>query len=85
MLDIEQKVIDDINVQKQLIVNKNVESNIPLESSNFARTDDIYKCKNCTFYKVCEELKKYEKISDLDTIQTPKVEEVEYADDDFPF
>ena len=85
LLDIEQKIIDDVNIQKWFILNKNVESNIPMESSNFARTNDIHKCKNCTFYKVCEELKKYEKVSDLDPIQMPKVDEVEYSDDDFPF
>jgi uncharacterized protein (UPF0179 family) len=62
-----------------------VEKNIPMESGNFARTNDPYKCKDCTFYKVCEELKKYEKISDLDSVQMPKVDEVEYSDDDFPF
>ena len=55
-----------------------------MESSNFARTSDLHKCKSCTFYKVCEELKKFEKVSGMD-IQIPKVEEVEYSDDDFPF
>lgn len=85
LLDIEQKIIDDVNIQKWFILNKNVESNIPMESGNFARTSDIHKCKNCTFYKVCEELKKYEKVSDLDPIQMPKVDEIEYSDDDFPF
>ena len=83
LLDIEQKVVDDVNVQKQLIVNKNVEANIPLESSEFQRIDDPYKCKNCTFYKVCEELKKYEKISQ--NIVSPKIEETDYTDEDFPF
>jgi hypothetical protein len=68
-----------------LITNKNVESNIPLESSVFTRTDDLYKCKSCTFYKVCEELKKFEKFSDIDAIQVPKADEVEYTEDDFPF
>ena len=85
LLDIEQKIVDDANIQKQLIINKNVESNMPLESSAFHRTDDPYKCQNCTFYKVCEEIKKYEKFSGMDEIQTPKIEEVEYSDDDFPF
>ena len=85
LLDIEQKIVDDVNVQKQLIINKNVESNMPLESMVFHRTDDPYKCKNCTFYKVCEEIKKYEKVSSMDEIQAPKIEEVEYSDDDFPF
>jgi hypothetical protein len=56
-----------------------------MESANFARTNDPYKCKDCTFYRVCEEIKKYEKVSDLESVQMPKVEEVEYSDDDFPF
>ena len=29
--------------------------------------------------------KKYEKVSGLESVQMPKVEEVEYSDDDFPF
>lgn len=77
LLDIEQKIIDDINVQKWFILGKNVEANIPMESANFARTNDSYKCKDCTFYKVCEEIKKYEKVSGLESVQMPKVEEVE--------
>jgi hypothetical protein len=58
---------------------------MPLESSAFHRTVDPYKCQSCTFYKVCEEIKKYEKVSDIDEIHMPKVEEIEYFDDDFPF
>jgi len=85
LLDIEEKIIDDINIQKWFILNKNVESNIPMESNNFARTNDPKKCKNCTFAKVCEEIKKYEKISDMDEIQAPKIDEVEYDENDFPF
>ena len=85
LLDIEQKIIDDVNIQKWFILNKNVEKNIPIKSWNFARVNDPYKCKDCTFYKVCEELNKYEKISDLDSMQMLKVDEVEYSDDNFPF
>lgn len=85
LLDIEQKIIDDVNIQKNFLVNKDIESNIPMESSNFARTSDPYKCKDCTFYRVCEELKKYEKISDLNSVQMPDVNEMEHSDDDFPF
>ena len=85
LIDIEEKIVNDVNIQKWFILNKDVESNIPMESSNFSRTNDINKCKNCTFYKACEELKKYEKFSDITSIQMPKVDEVEYSDDDFPF
>ena len=59
--DIEQKIIDDTTLQKKLIIDWNVEENKPLPSKEFLRTTDQYKCKDCTFYKVCEELKKFEK------------------------
>lgn len=58
---IEQKIIDDTAIQKQLIINWNVEENKPLPTINFPRTTDQYKCKDCTFYKVCEDLKNFEK------------------------
>jgi hypothetical protein len=59
--DIEHKIISDTKLQKQLIINSDVEENKPLPSENFPRTSDIQKCSNCTFFKVCEELKKFEK------------------------
>lgn len=57
---IEQKIINDTKLQKDLILNKDVEENKPLPSSNFERTQDIQKCSDCTFYKVCQELKNFE-------------------------
>jgi hypothetical protein len=59
--NIEQKIIDDTTLQKKLIIDENVEENKPLPTSKFPRTTDQYKCKNCTFYKVCEALKNFEK------------------------
>lgn len=85
LLDIEQKIIDDSDIQKTLILNKNVLDNKPLNSSNFQRTSDIMKCKSCTFYKVCEELKKYETTNWMEELQLPKIDEIEYSDEDFPF
>lgn len=85
LLDIEQKIIDDANIQKSLILNKNVSDNQPIESTYFQRTSDIFKCKNCTFYKVCEELKKYETTKWMDELQIPKISEIDYSEDDFPF
>lgn len=58
--NIEQKIIDDTTLQKKLIIDWNVEENRPLSTKEFPRTTDIQKCSNCTFYKVCEELKKIE-------------------------
>ncbi len=57
---IEQKIIDDTKIQKNLIIDKNVEENKPLPSTEFHRTSDLQKCSDCTFYKVCEELKNFE-------------------------
>ena len=57
---IEQKIINDTKIQKDLIIDKNIEENKPLPSKEFHRTPDLQKCSDCTFYKVCEALKKLE-------------------------
>ncbi len=59
--NIEQKIINDTALQKTLIIDWNVEENKPLPSKDFARTTDIQKCSNCTFYKACELLNNFEK------------------------
>jgi hypothetical protein len=59
--NIEQKIIDDTTLQKKLIINWDVDDNKPLATKEFPRTTDKYKCKDCTFYKVCEDLKNFEK------------------------
>jgi len=58
--EIEQKIINDTKIQKKLIIDQDVKENKPLPSQEFKRTPDIQKCSNCTFYKVCEELKNFE-------------------------
>ena len=84
--EIEQKIISDTKIQKEFLIEKNIEKNQPLPSENFFRTTDLQKCSNCTFYKVCEELKKFEKWNifikknNVDTVSN-KV----YNEDDFPF
>jgi hypothetical protein len=59
--DIEHKIISDTKLQRKLIIDGDIEENKPLTTENFPRTFDIQKCSNCTFFKVCEELKKFEK------------------------
>lgn len=58
--DIKNKIINDINFQKQFIVDWDVEKNIPLPHKNFNRTTSAKKCESCTFRKVCEDLKSFE-------------------------
>lgn len=81
---IEQKIISDTKIQKELIIEKDVENNQPLASENFPRTTDLQKCSNCTFFKVCEELKKIEK-GDIFINTSDKSITNEYLEDDFPF
>lgn len=57
---IKEKIIKDINFQKQFIVDQDVEKNIPLPHKNFNRTTSPKKCESCTFRKICEDLKKFE-------------------------
>lgn len=83
--DIEHKIISDTKLQKQLIINSDVEENKPLPSENFPRTSDIQKCSNCTFFKVCEELKKFEKWDMFINTPSGKNTTNEYLEDDFPF
>jgi hypothetical protein len=54
------KIISDTELQKKFLVNGDSFRNQPLPSSEFARTDDMEKCKSCVLRKVCEELKNYE-------------------------
>lgn len=55
--EIENKIILDTKKQTNLLIDKNIETNNPLSSENFPRTNDLQKCSNCTFFKVCEKLK----------------------------
>ena len=58
--DIIQKIINDVNFQKQFIVDWDVIKNIPLAHKNFHRTTSPKKCESCTFRKVCDDLKNFE-------------------------
>jgi len=55
-----QKIIQDVDYQKQFIVDQDVVQNIAVSHKNFQRTTSPKKCKSCTFRKVCEELKTLE-------------------------
>jgi hypothetical protein len=58
--DVVQKIIQDVDYQKQFIVDQDVVQNIALPHKSFQRTTSAKKCESCTFRKVCEELKKLE-------------------------
>ena len=58
--DIIQKIINDVNFQKQFIVDWDVVRNIPVAQKNFHRTSSAKKCESCTFRKICGDLKNFE-------------------------
>ena len=82
--DIEQKIISDVAIQKAFLIDQDVEKNQPLKSEYFPRTNDLQKCSNCTFYKVCEELKKFEKTNNIENSNATGSND-EYLEEDFPF
>jgi len=53
-----QKIIQDVEYQKQFIVDQDVVQNIAMPHKNFQRTTSAKKCESCTFRKVCENLEK---------------------------
>ena len=53
-------MIDDVQYMRSFLQYQDVEQNLPLPSDHFPRTDNIKKCKECTFRNVCQELKKHE-------------------------
>lgn len=58
--DIIQKIKDDVEYQKQFIVDGDIYKNEALPHQNFARTVNEKKCATCTFRKVCEKIKDFE-------------------------
>ena len=55
-----QKLKDDMEYQKQFVVDGDILKNEPLPHQNFPRTTSAKKCTNCTFRKVCEDMKSFE-------------------------
>lgn len=52
-----QKIIEDVEYQKQFLVEQDPERNEPLNHSAFSRTTSEKKCIWCTFRDVCQKLK----------------------------
>lgn len=55
-----QKLKDDMEYQKQFLVDGDIYKNEPLSHDHFPRTTSAKKCASCTFRKVCEDLKNFE-------------------------
>jgi CRISPR/Cas system-associated exonuclease Cas4 (RecB family) len=54
------KILDDVEYQKQFIVDQDSEKNEPLSHTAFTRTTSEKKCAGCTFREVCQKLKEQE-------------------------
>mgnify|MGYP003814458021 CR=1 FL=1 len=54
------KILEDVEYQKQFIVEQDVERNEPLGHTTFTRTSSEKKCAWCTFRSVCQKLKEIE-------------------------
>lgn len=55
-----QKLKDDMEYQKQFLVDGDIIANQPLSHEHFPRTTSEKKCASCTFRKVCEDLRNFE-------------------------
>ena len=55
-----QKLKDDMDYQKQFLIDGDILRNEPLSHDHFPRTNSAKKCASCTFRKVCEDLKSFE-------------------------
>ncbi len=55
-----KKLKDDMEYQKQFIVDGDIVKNEPLPHAKFPRVKSEKKCASCTFRKVCEDLKNFE-------------------------
>jgi len=58
--DIIKKLKDDLEYQKQFLVDGDILKNEPLPHDKFSRTNSKKKCASCTFRKVCADLKNFE-------------------------
>lgn len=74
ILNIQNKIIEDVSFEKKFIQNWEIERNIPLATHYFPRTDRAKKCQVCRFRKVCEDLKHYEP-QDIDSNRIEKISE----------
>jgi len=58
--DIVHKIIEDVEYQKQFLVDQDPIANIPLPHTHFLRTTAPKKCASCSFRLVCDMLKERE-------------------------
>lgn len=58
--DIIQKLKEDVEYQKQFLVDGDIVKNQAMSSTNFPRVKSEKKCATCTFRKVCDDLKAFE-------------------------
>ena len=54
------KLIEDVDFQKQFLIDGDVVRNEPIAHTSFTRTKSEKKCASCTFRKVCGDLKEIE-------------------------
>jgi hypothetical protein len=52
--------VEDVDFQKQFLIDGDVVRNEPIAHTSFTRTKSEKKCASCTFRKVCGELKELE-------------------------
>jgi len=58
--DVIQKIKEDVEYQRQFLVDGDIAKNEALPHASFPRTTSEKKCASCTFRKVCEDLKNFE-------------------------
>jgi hypothetical protein len=54
------KLVEDVDFQKQFLIDGDVVRNEPIAHTSFTRTKSEKKCASCTFRKVCGDLKEIE-------------------------
>ncbi len=59
ILFIEDKILQDINIEKLFIKDWNIKKNYPLWLEKFPKTENINKCNTCRFREICKKLIEY--------------------------
>lgn len=62
IMNIQDKIIEDVALQKTFIQDLDVKKNIPKNTIFFQRTSKKKRCYNCNYRKICSELKNYENL-----------------------
>jgi hypothetical protein len=58
--DVVDKIIQDVDYQKQFIQDNDPIKNLPMSHKTFQRTTSFKKCDSCSFKKICDDLKNKE-------------------------